>query len=38
VLKSPMVCDPLHLLEICPVSDGAGAIIVTSLDNAKKYT
>jgi acetyl-CoA acetyltransferase len=38
VFKSPMVCDPLHLLEICAVSDGAGAIIVTSLDNAKKYT
>jgi len=38
VLNSPMVCDPLHLFEICPVSDGAGAVIVTSLDNAKKYT
>ena len=38
VLNSPMVCDPLHLLEICAVSDGAGAVIVTSLDKAKKYT
>ncbi len=38
VLASPMVCDPLHLLEICAVSDGAGAVIVTSLDKAKKYT
>lgn len=38
VLASPMVCDPLHLLEICSVSDGAGAVIVTSLDMAKKYT
>ncbi len=38
VLNSAMVCDPLHLFEICAVSDGAGAIIVTSLDKAKKYT
>jgi len=38
VLASPMVCDPLHLFEICAVSDGAGAAIVTSLDKAKKYT
>ena len=28
VLASPMVADPLHLLEICPVSDGAAAIIL----------
>jgi len=38
VLESPMVCDPLRLLEICATSDGAGAIKVTSLDKAKKYT
>lgn len=38
VLNSPMVCDPLHLFEICAVSDGAGAIIVTSLDKSWKYT
>jgi len=38
VLNSPMVCDPLHLLEICAVSDGAGAVIVMPLDKAKKYT
>lgn len=28
VLASPMVADPLHLLEICPVSDGAAAVIL----------
>ncbi len=28
VLGSPMVADPLHLLEICPVSDGAAAVIL----------
>jgi len=38
VLNSPMVCDPLHLLEICATSDGAGAVIMCSLDKAKKYT
>lgn len=36
VLASPMVCDPLHLLEICAVSDGAAAVIVTTLENAQK--
>ncbi|KQN33123.1 lipid-transfer protein [Sphingomonas sp. Leaf38] len=30
VLASPMVADPLHLLQICPVSDGAAAIILGS--------
>lgn len=30
VLASPMVADPLHLLEICPVSDGAAAVILGS--------
>lgn len=38
VLNSAMVCDPLRLYEICATSDGAGAVIVTSLDKAKKYT
>lgn len=30
VLASPMVSDPLHLLEICPVSDGAAAVVLGS--------
>ena len=30
VLASPMVTDPLHLLQICPVSDGAAALILCS--------
>lgn len=30
VLASPIVADPLHLLEICPVSDGAAAVILAS--------
>jgi len=28
VLASPVVADPLHLFEICPVSDGAAAVIL----------
>ena len=36
VLASPMVADPLHLLEICPVSDGAAAIILGSEQFAKR--
>lgn len=30
VLASPMVTDPLHLLQICPVSDGAAALVLAS--------
>ena len=30
VLASPVVCDPLHLLDICATSDGAAAVVLTS--------
>lgn len=36
VLKSPMVSDPLHLLEICAVSDGAAAIILGSEEKMRE--
>jgi acetyl-CoA acetyltransferase len=36
VLASPMVADPLHLLEICPVSDGAAAVILGTADFAQR--
>lgn len=36
VLSSPMVSDPLHLLQICPVSDGAAAVILCSQDYARR--
>jgi acetyl-CoA acetyltransferase len=36
VLASPMVTDPLHLLQICPVSDGAAAVILGSEAFAKR--
>lgn len=36
VLASPMVADPLRLLEICPVSDGAAALILCSEEFATR--
>ncbi len=36
VTGSPMVADPLRLMDICATSDGAAALIVCSLDYAKK--
>lgn len=35
VLSSRMVADPLHLLDCCVVSDGGGAVVLTSLDRAR---
>jgi acetyl-CoA acetyltransferase len=32
VLASPMVADPLRLLEICATSDGGAAVVLTSAD------
>ena len=37
VLASPMVADPLRLLEICATSDGAAAVVLTSMDFARKH-
>ena len=36
VLASAVVSDPLHLLDICATSDGAAAVIVSSVEYAKK--
>jgi acetyl-CoA acetyltransferase len=35
VLNSPIVADPLRLLDICATSDGAAAIVVSSIDFAR---
>jgi len=35
VLSSPMVATPLHRLDCCLVTDGAGAVVMTSAERAK---
>jgi acetyl-CoA C-acetyltransferase len=35
VVGSPMIADPLHRLDCCVISDGGGAIVVTSPEVAK---
>jgi acetyl-CoA acetyltransferase len=37
VLASPIVADPLRLLDICATSDGGAAMVVTSLDFARRH-
>jgi acetyl-CoA acetyltransferase len=37
VLASPIVADPLHLLEICATSDGAAAIVLSSVEYARAH-
>jgi acetyl-CoA C-acetyltransferase len=38
VLNSTLVADPLRLLDCSPVTDGGAALILCSLDIAKKFT
>jgi acetyl-CoA C-acetyltransferase len=38
VLKSTLVADPLRLLDCSPVSDGGAAVILCSMDIARKFT
>ncbi|CAB4817858.1 MAG: lipid-transfer protein [Actinobacteria bacterium] len=37
VLASPVVSDPLRLLEICATSDGGAALVICSMEYAKKH-
>ena len=37
VVKAPAISGPLGLLDCCPISDGAAALIVARRDIAKKY-
>jgi acetyl-CoA C-acetyltransferase len=35
VLESRLICDPLHLLDCCVVTDGGGAVVVVSPEVAR---
>jgi len=34
---NPVIADPLRLFHICPISDGAAALVLCNADNAKDY-
>jgi len=36
-INNPVVADPLHLYDCCPVSDGAAAVLLTTPEIAKKF-
>jgi acetyl-CoA C-acetyltransferase len=38
VLGSPPVCSPLHLLDCCPQTDGAAAVLLAPADRAHEFT
>ncbi len=38
VLSSPMVSDPLRLLQICATSDGGAALVLASMEYARRLT
>src|SRR5437763_5633158 len=38
VLRSPPVCSPLHLLDCCPQTDGAAAVLLAPADRAHEFT
>ncbi len=35
-LNNPMIADPLHLYDMCPVTDGAAALIMCSMEKARE--
>lgn len=36
--RSPMVADPLHVLDCSPISDGAAVVVLAPTDIAQKYS
>lgn len=37
IVNNPISADPLHLYDLCPVSDGAAAVILCPLEMADKF-
>lgn len=38
ILNSQLVCDPIHLLEICAPNEGAAALVICAKDKLHKYS
>lgn len=38
VLASPVIADPIHLMHCCLVTDGGGALVLTSAERARDIT
>jgi acetyl-CoA acyltransferase len=38
IIKSPLIADPLHLLDCCAEDDGCAAVILASKDVVQRYT
>lgn len=38
ILHSKIICDPITLLQCCPNTDGAAAVVLCASDIAKKFT
>jgi benzoylsuccinyl-CoA thiolase BbsB subunit len=38
ILESRMICDPITLLQCCPNTDGAAAVVLCSMDVARRHT
>lgn len=38
IINSKPICEPITLLQCCPATDGAAAVVLASGDLAKKYT
>lgn len=38
VLEGPVVADPFHLMDCCPFSDGASAVVVAAPEYAESYS
>lgn len=37
-LNNPIIADPLHLYDMCPVTDGSASIIMTTMEKAKQLS